>query len=411
MNFLSDFPSKYELLDWWQLHKTNNIYKVNCHIHTPYSFSAFTDIPQAIDMAIQEEIRVLGINDFFVADGYNEFCKNALMNKIFPEFSIEFIGLLKEEQEKGIKVNDPNNPGRTYFSGKGLNYPFSVSPQSSEMLEQVKSESQKQVLEMIDKTNGLLRGIDAPFVLDFIHLKKEFAKELVRERHIAKAIRVRLHEHYKSDDEKKMFLIKLYDGKEQKADINNNTQLEEEIRGNLLKAGGAAFVAENEKAFLPLSEIINIIIDAGGIPCYPVLLDDKNGNYTDFEKDNGKLADRLTELGVGCIELIPGRNKFENLNSFVRNMEARGFIINFGTEHNSPQLIPLTVRTADKELDNYLVEEAFNGACVVAAHQYLKARGEEGFIGANGLAKNSEKQEFIKLGKAVIEKYLTSDYK
>ncbi len=409
MNFLLEFPDRSELLKWGEKSQTNKIYKVNCHIHTPYSFSAFTDIPQAFEMAVNEQIKVLAINDFFVADGYQEFYTNALKNRIFPEFSIEFIGLLKEEQDKGIKVNDPNNPGRTYFSGKGLDFPFSVSPENQAKLEQVITESQKQVREMLEKTNELLKKINAPFTFDFNILKNEFAKELVRERHIAKAIRVRMHEHFKNETEKKSFLIKLFNGKEQKADINNNTQLEEEIRGNLLKAGGVAFVPEDVEAFLPLKEIIDIIVDAGGIPCYPVLLDDRNGNYTGFEADQEKLANRLTELGVGCIELIPGRNKYNNLNRFVRYMDEKGFLINFGTEHNSPLMFPLTIVTSDEKLDNHLERIAYDGACVVAAHQYLRTKGEEGFIDNHGLAKKQEKKEFVELGKAVIEKYLSEN--
>ena len=87
-------------------------------------------------------------------------------------------------------------------------------------------------------------------------------------------------------------------------------------------------------------------------------------------------------------------------------MDERGFLINFGTEHNTPLLIPLTIVTSDAELDGYLQQVAFDGACVVAAHQYLRAKGEHGFVDENGLTKNKEKKEFSKLGKAVIEKYL-----
>ena len=410
MNFLTNFPDKDELLQWWQNNQTERNLKVNCHIHTPYSFSAFTDIKQPFEMALKEDIKVLGINDFFVADGYEAFYDNAVSNRIFPEFNIEFIGLLAKELADGIKVNDPNNPGRTYFSGKGLIYPFRVSPPHLQRLEQVIDESQKQVQLMLAKTNELLKVIRAPFLIEFDDLRKEFAKKLVRERHIAKAIRVRLQEYFANDDEKITFLKELFDGKEQKADISNNTLLEEEIRTNLLKAGGTAYIPEDEKAFLPVAEIISIIIDAGGIPCYPVLLDDKNGNYTNFEQNHIKLAERLMELGVGCIELIPGRNKFENLTRFVNYMENRGFVILFGTEHNTPQLMPLTVKASDKQLDSYLEKVAYEGACIVAAHQYLKSWDKEGFIDNNGLAKTSHKKEFVILGKAVIEKYLSDKF-
>ncbi len=408
MNLLSDFPSKNELSAWWQKRNKETIHKVNCHIHTPYSFSAFSDIAQIFDLAVKENIKVLGINDFFVTDGYEEFNRFALKNKVFPEFNIEFVGLLKEELVNGIKVNDPNNPGRTYFSGKGLSFPFSASEKNLKKIQQVKTESQKQAIEMLEKTNTLLKQINSPFTFNFEQIKNEFAKELVRERHIAKALRVKINEHFQTRPERKAFLEKLYSGKEQKVDLSNNTLLEEEIRGNLLKAGGAAYVPEDEKAFLPIPEIIKIIIDAGGIPCYPVLLDDKNGNYTQFEENANALCNRLNQLGVGCLELIPVRNKFENLEKFVKVAEEKGFLIQFGTEHNSPKLIPLTVKTRDGAyLNSKLKEIAYEGACVVAAHQYLIAKSMEGYIDASGYTKSSEKNEFIDLGKAVIEYYLS----
>jgi len=40
------------------------ILKVNAHLHTPYSFSAFQDIDEALDRAAAEEVKVVGINDF-----------------------------------------------------------------------------------------------------------------------------------------------------------------------------------------------------------------------------------------------------------------------------------------------------------------------------------------------------------
>ena len=104
-------------------------------------------------MATEENIAVLGINDFYVTDGYELFHQGCMMNKIFPLFNIEFIGLLKEEQQKGIRINDPNNPGRIYFSGKGLDYPFQTGWLQKRQLKNVKKESQIQIKAMISKLN------------------------------------------------------------------------------------------------------------------------------------------------------------------------------------------------------------------------------------------------------------------
>lgn len=41
-------------------------------MHTPYSFSAFRDIDDALDRAATENVKVVGINDFYTTAGYDE---------------------------------------------------------------------------------------------------------------------------------------------------------------------------------------------------------------------------------------------------------------------------------------------------------------------------------------------------
>jgi hypothetical protein len=193
-------------------------------------------------------------------------------------------------------------------------------------------------------------------------------------------------------------------GKPLKSKLTDNPALENEIRGNLLKAGGHAFVEENEKSFLGIDLLIKIIISAGGIPCYPVLLDDSKGNITEFEADFQKLHDELLRHNVACIELIPNRNDFDVLKKFVKYFDEKGFVILFGTEHNTPDLTPITVVTrGNKQLDAELNALSYDNACVISAHQYLVAKGSEGYIASNGKARMAEKKAFIELGKAVIE--------
>lgn len=408
-NFLSGLPT------WDVLHKEMNGQKfpdwrkVNGHIHTPYSFSAFSDMETVFRMAKDENISALGINDFYVTDGYDAFHKGCFENRIFPLFNIEFIGLLEEEQRKGIRINDPNNPGRIYFTGKGLDYPFNLSWLRKRELNGVIRESQNQIKAMIGKLNELMRLQNPGFMLSYETIKKEFAHDLVRERHIAKALRIMTARKYETPENQLEFLEKLYGGKKSKAGIENPSALENEIRSNLLKSGGAAFVEENERSFLKLKKIIKIIIKAGGIPCYPVLLDDASGKFTEFESDPEKLHKSLSSLGVGCIELIPCRNDLSTLQSFVDFFNKKGFIITFGTEHNTPEMIPLEVTArGSAPLDDSLKKIAWEGACVIAAHQYLRADGRQGYVLPDGKHSLDQKKELIELGKMVIEYFLNS---
>ena len=41
---------------------------VNAHLHTPYSFSAFDKLTDALDRAVAENVRVVGVNYFYSMD-------------------------------------------------------------------------------------------------------------------------------------------------------------------------------------------------------------------------------------------------------------------------------------------------------------------------------------------------------
>lgn len=406
-HFLSDFPSYDVLIKEMNGNSLPEYREVNGHIHTPYSFSAFSDMETIFRMAVNENISVLGINDFYVTDGYDSFHKGCVINRIFPLFNIEFIGLLNEEQEKGIRINDPNNPGRIYFSGKGLDYPFHTGFMLRQQLKSVIKESQLQIKAMIAKLNHLIEKHDPSLRLSYELVKKEYAHDLVRERHLAKALRMLAQKNFSTEEKQLEFIESLYGGKKSKTGISNSAACENEIRSNLLKSGGAAFVEEDEKSFLELKKIIRIIIKAGGIPCYPVLLDDPSGNYTEFESDPERLWSSLKELEIECIELIPGRNDASVLKRFVGFFHAKGFIITFGTEHNTPEMLPLTVTTRGSvPLDDTLKKIAWEGACIIAAHQYLRADGRQGYVMPDGKYSAEQRDELARLGKLVIEYHL-----
>jgi hypothetical protein len=409
-NFLSGFPSPEILLKEIKGLSLPEFREANGHIHTPYSFSAFIALETAFNMARDEKIAVLGINDFYVTDGYDAFHKGCIANNIFPLFNIEFIGLLKDEQKNGIRINDPNNPGRIYFTGKGLDYPFDTGWIQKRLLKNVIKESQVQVKAMISKLNHLINSVNPSLKLSYGAIKKRYAHDLVRERHIAKALRDLAIENFPAPEQQLVFLEALYGGKKSKTGLSNPAALENEIRSNLLKSGGAAFVEENENSFPELKKIIKIIVKSGGIPCYPVLLDDSTGKCTEFETDPERLYHSLKNLGIECIELIPGRNDINILKSFVEFFHKKGFIITFGTEHNTPEMIPLTVSARGSvQLDESLKRIGWEGVCIIAAHQYLRADGRQGYVLPDGTHSKKQMRELISLGQLVIEYYLNKN--
>jgi hypothetical protein len=407
MDYLQKLPEPEALLRK-QSHD-RQVPEVNGHLHSPNSFCAFNSIEQMFQMALEEGVKVLGINDFYTVDGYDEFARAGQQNRIFPLFNIEFMGLMQDMQKQDIRVNDPDNPGRTYFSGKALKHPLSVSSENSKFLEDLQHSSQVQVNEMINKANAHLHAINARFNITYEQIRGKYAHKLVRERHIARAIREAIMESYLTVDEIYSFFMLLFDGRKLFVSLNNPSAVENEIRSVLLKAGGRAFVPEDKDAFPELQRIIDFILEAGGIPCYPVLLDDRNGNMTGFEGNWERMDEVLQSFGVSCLELIPLRNSLEKLEEFVDYFRRKKYIISFGTEHNSPGLFPITVKVnKDQDLPPELKKVSYEGCCILAAHQYLMARGQQGFIDGQGRMDIENQDHYRDLGNAIIKEFTSS---
>jgi len=401
------FPSLEELHNRHRKQHDNVISDVNNHFHTPYSFSAFTNMKEVFEMAEKEQVKVLGINDFFTTSGYREFTELSLAFKKFPLYNIEFMGLLIEEQKKGIRINDPNNPGRIYFCGKGLDYPVAADSIAMKTIIYLGKESLVQTKEMLEKASAHIVKTDPGLSLDYNETLKNLTKGMLRERHIAKAVRMKVFEVFKSDKERKRILTSVFSGQECKSEVDNITSLEDEIRNRLLKSGGPGFVPEDPKIFLEINEIIKIIVEAGGIPTYPLLLDDKNDSFTDFERDKELLFSELVSRNIYSIEFIPGRNSIKRLKDYCSFFHSKKFIISFGTEHNSPEMMPLTVKTRGGiPLDEELKQYSYEGACVIAAHQYLRSKSKPGYINKNGIPEFDKREEFVENGKAVINYFL-----
>ena len=406
---LKDFPDSSALLFDYQSTDRKEILQVNAHLHTPSSFSSFNSIPEIFRQALNENVLVLGINDFFMADGFPVFYEESIKNKVFPMFNIEIVGLMQKEQYDRFRINDAENPGRVYLSGKGIDYPFHLEEEFLCRLQKSRYEIQLHVKEIIEKASRIIEELDPEMSLKFSEVRRRFAREFVTERHISKAIRTLIWERFPDPSGRKKFLKDLLGTENLKSDIGDHADVENEIRSRFLKSGGRAFVAEETAAFLPVSEALEIIRYAGGIPCYSVLLDDEKGRCTEYEANKQILLNELIAYNIHCIEFLPFRNDPEIVKDYVRFFSNNDFLVLFGTAHSTPEEKPLRVCTRNGDwLDQELSGIAFEGAAVIAAHQYLRARGESGYTGTDGNPKTERIEEFIELGKAVIHKFLNS---
>ena len=404
-SIFDDFPKIDELMNWSKKSPSTKPVMSNMHIHTPYSFSAFENISSAVKLAKQQDILILGISDFNTTEGYDEFTNECLKSKIFPIYGMETIALSVEDQKTNIRWNDPNNPGRIYFCGKGFGYPVNCSQKTQDILNRIKQALEDQIRQMIDKMNEHLKRTLPDISLSYEYIRDNMTEGTVRERHLAKALEQIISKKFVDTKEKAKALRLLY-GKDNKVDLTDSVSLQEEIRTNLIKAGGVAFVEESPSAYVDIETAKFIMLDLGGIPCYPVLLDGTKGKPTEFESDPELLCDELIKRDIYCAEFIPTRNNIELLREYVSVFNKRGIILTAGTEHNTPKMEPMVPMCRNGvKLDDMLVETFYKGACIIAAHQYLVKKGEKGYVDKQG-NRNENLDKLESIGKAVIAYYL-----
>ncbi|NLE00276.1 MAG: PHP domain-containing protein [Fibrobacter sp.] len=384
--------------------------QVNSHIHSPYSFSPFDSIAQAVTRAGDENISVLGIKDINSTEGFAEFASACEENGIYPLFNIEFITLNEDDQEKGFYWNDPENPGRIRLCGKGLNHPLFLSHDSRNLMAAVWKGTQDRIWKILGRLNDILKQRQIDIILDYHQIRNLYAKSSVRERHIAKAIYLafvhRWNDHNKLGDAFRL----LFDDQSFSADFADSVLMQNEICDRLLKPGKPAFVEECQSAFLRFTQARTLILEAGGIPSYPVSLEDEQ-HLNHYEINPVTLMNRLQELKIFAVEFNANCTPFHLLKKYATLFRENGFCVTFGTEHKSPErtsLIPCA--KGGREFDEELMQISYEGASIVAAHQERHRQNKHGFVNRQGqrLYNDAHLKDFIRFGDEVIRKFTGS---
>ena len=79
---------------------------------------------------------------------------------------------------------------------------------------------------------------------------------------------------------------------------------------------------------------------------------------------------------------------------FVSVFSEKGFLITFGTEHNTPDPAPLKLTCRDNvPLDKDLIAVNYQSTCVIAAHQYFVAKGQPGYLTPEGFPRLEKQDE------------------
>ncbi len=389
-------------------------WKVNAHVHLPPNFSAFQNVAQAVLLAAQQGVRVLGASNYYDFEVYASFRDEGRRRGVFPLFGLEIIALIEDLQRANVLINDPGNPGRMYVCGKGIVRFAPMTAAAEELTRNIRHNDSVRICEMVELLRqrfasfGLNTGLDERRILDSIVRRYNVHPRQVclQERHVAQAFQEAFFALVPPELRHRQLSHVL--GAPSRAAAQDDIRVQNEIRTHLMKVGKPAFVAEK---FVGFEQALRLVLELGGIPCYPTLADGAEPICT-YENPPEKLVEVLRQNRIYCAEFIPIRNKPEILERYVRMVREAGLVVLAGTEHNTPDLIPLEPRCAGGVPVPESIQAIFHeGACVVAAHQYLLACGECGYVDSGGalnpgFAGLEERiDHFRQLGAAVIAGY------
>ncbi|MCA0295831.1 MAG: hypothetical protein LCH96_11095 [Actinobacteria bacterium] len=376
---------------------------VNTHVHVPPNFSAFTTVDDAVGAAAAEGALAVGISNFFDQQVYGRFAEAATQAGIVPLYGLEFITLDHDLAAAGVRVNDPANPGRLYLCGKGI-APFAPrSEAAARIAAAIRTGNDERAAQMVDRLAarfaecGLDTGLDAASVAADVAASAGVPVEWVslQERHVARAFQRALAELPR--EKRASVLAKAYGGPSG-VDLDDAGVLQGEIRSRLIKVGTPGFVAEVPLSF---ADAYRYVLEMGGIPTYPTLADGVSP-VCPFEDPAERLAAQLLERGIHAAELIPMRNTGACVDAYVAAFTAAGIVVMAGTEHNTPDRIPIEVACADGPLSEFARRAFWEGTCVVAAHQYEVAAGRPGYVDATGARTDVAVADLVALGARLI---------
>jgi len=393
--------------------------KVNSHIHLPPNFSAFQTVQQAIELSAAQGVRVLGVSNYYDYDVYGDFVNGARKAGIFPLFGLEIICLMDDLVKGGVKINDPGNPGKMYVCGKGITRFAPFSPEAERLLGIIRRNDSQRMREVIGKLAEVLaeRGLPIPLteadVIDMVAKRHQCPRERIylQERHVCQAFQEAIFAKVPSAQRIEKLTTAFGLSAPPKFGPEEAVKIQNEIRAQLMKAGKPAYVLET---FVNFEQAQQLILGLGGIPAYPTLADGTSP-ICPFEEPVEQLIANLKQRGFTAAEFIPIRNTPEVLSQYVKAMRQAGLVITAGTEHNTLDLLPIEPTCLKSVSVPDDVQEIFwEGACVVAAHQFLSLHGGCGFVDSQGRPNpnypdaDSRIAAFKSLGEAVIQKYLNS---
>ncbi len=350
---------------------------VNLHIHTNESFSVFRSPTEAVWEAFNSNIEYYGINDHYSIDGHPEFQEACSIAGIKAVFGIEAMAMNEELRKKGIRLNDPNNPGRNYLVGKGIVRDLQKGSKAYKIFEGIKGAIQLRNKRMAECINRYFKenGYDIDFSYNDVVSLTPHGN--ATERHVVQAVCEKIESIYPDLQQQIEVYNKLLGYKFTEEELKDIPLLHAIVREKLVKSGAPCYVEEDKEAFTSLENMIMIFREYGAIPIYPIL----GKPVTEWEADIEKLIMEVKKIGLYAFDIFDHRIDYNRAKEIIDVAKEHGFPVFIGTEHNTKKMMPLIgILGKNEEFLDYFRKSAR----FVRGHQVLSVLCNYGFLLENG---------------------------
>ncbi len=309
---------------------------VNLHCHTFFSFNAYGYSPTGLTwLARQRGFKALGIVDFDVLDGVDEFLNACELLGVRGSAGMETRVFIPEFASRDI--NSPGEPGVYYYMGIG--FPASRPPAlAAPILADMRRRAEERNRAMLARINAFLAPVAVDYDRDVLPLTPAGN---ATERHMLVAYQKVAARRF--PDPVNFWAEKLAMPPEQvAAQIGDTVKFPNTLRAKLMKRGGVGYAQPGPETFPSLDEVNRLIVACGALPCATWLDGTSAGEQAEEE-----LLELLIGKGTVALNIVPDRNwnlpdpekrrgMVQKLYEVVALCAKLDLPLNIGTEMNAP---------------------------------------------------------------------------
>ena len=334
-------------LDNGEIEKPIRAEDTNNHVHTTYSFSAYSPTA-AIWKAYQSGLATVGIVDHDSVGGAEEFIEAGDILGITTTVGAEIRLSFANTPLAGRTLNNPDEPTVAYVACHGI--PHNQIRHLDKLLSEIREKRNLRNREQTKRLNALLSGsgIELDFDEDIVPISMAEEGGSITERHILYALARKIVEKVGKGQPTVAFLEDTLHipvkGKARELLQNTDYPHYEFDVLNVLKSELVPkfFIAGGEDS-LPVEQVVPQLRAMGIIPCYCYLGDvgesptgDKKAQK--FEDDYlEEIFPILRDLGFEAIAYMPSRNTDAQLMRVMGDCDEFGFMEISGEDINQPR--------------------------------------------------------------------------